>query len=121
MRAEVVGAAVPSPDEIAAIEQTLTSEIAAPVMPSVWARAEVVVTETRYESLQERVEAELRRRREAAAGTAETEQPAGSLRLPLTARPTGRRLGVRMHPLLSPSIGKKLHLVPNAGSASKSP
>jgi uncharacterized hydrophobic protein (TIGR00271 family) len=79
VRAEVVGATVPSPDEIAAIEQTLTSEITAPVTLSVWARAEVVVTGRRYESVQGRVEADLRRRREAAAGTAGTEQPAGSL------------------------------------------
>jgi hypothetical protein len=79
VRAEVVGATVPSPDDIAAIEQTLTREIGAPVTLSVLARAEVVVTGTRYESVQERVEAEIRRRQEAAAGTAAPAQPAGSL------------------------------------------
>jgi uncharacterized hydrophobic protein (TIGR00271 family) len=78
VRAEVVGATVPSPLEIASIEQTLTNEIGAPVTLSVLARTEVVVTATRYESVQERVGDTLRRQ-QASVSTEGTEPAAAPL------------------------------------------
>jgi len=78
VRAEVVGATVPSPAEIAAIERELAIQVAAPVSLSVWARTDVVVTGTRYESVHERIEAAVRSRSEAAAGAGKVEHPAES-------------------------------------------
>jgi hypothetical protein len=57
VRAEVVGPLVPSPAEVRAIEKTLQKLAGQPVMVSLWARTEVVVTGQRYTSVKEYAEA----------------------------------------------------------------
>jgi hypothetical protein len=78
VRAEVVGATVPAPAEIAEIERKLASEVAAPVTLSAWARTEVVVSGAGYQSVQERIESAIRRQLEASRGTKEAQTPAGA-------------------------------------------
>jgi hypothetical protein len=57
VRAEVVGPRVPSPAEVHTLETTLQKLAGQPVMVSLWARTEVVVTGQRYTSVKEYAEA----------------------------------------------------------------
>ena len=57
VRAEVVGPRVPSPAEVRTLETTLQKLAGQPVMVSLWARTEVVVTGQRYSSVKEQAEA----------------------------------------------------------------
>jgi len=71
VRADVVGPTIPSPGEIAALEKAVSAEVKQPVTLTLMARAEVVVTGKRYESVQERIERQL-----AAAASGSSEVPA---------------------------------------------
>ena len=79
VRAEVAGPTIPSPAEIAAMEKALTEEMSHPVSLTLMARAEVVVTGDRYESVQQRLEAELVRSAGASDGAADPTDPDSTL------------------------------------------
>jgi uncharacterized hydrophobic protein (TIGR00271 family) len=57
VRAEVVGPRVPSPAEVRTLETALQKLAGQPVVVSLWARTEVVVTGQRYSSVKEQAEA----------------------------------------------------------------
>jgi uncharacterized hydrophobic protein (TIGR00271 family) len=57
IRAEVVGPRVPSPAEVRTLETKLQKLAGQPVLMSLWARTEVVVTGQRYSSVKEQAEA----------------------------------------------------------------
>jgi len=57
VRAEVVGPRVPSPAEVHTLETALQKLAGQPVLVSLWARTEVVVTGQRYSSVKEQAEA----------------------------------------------------------------
>ena len=61
VRAEVVGPRVPSPAEVRTLETALQKLAGQPVLVSLWARTEVVVTGQRYTSVKEQAEAASRR------------------------------------------------------------
>src|SRR5262249_4924213 len=61
IRAEVVGPRVPSPAEVRTLETALQKLAGQPVMVSLWARTEVVVTGQRYTSVKEQAEAAARK------------------------------------------------------------
>ncbi len=62
VRAEVAGPGVPKPDQIKAVEATLTRALGSPVKLTLWARSEVVVTAERYASVDALIEEQVRKR-----------------------------------------------------------
>jgi hypothetical protein len=75
LRAEVVGAQIPTPENVKAIEAELAREAASPVALSMWARNEVVVTGRGYDSVDRLVEQQVTKRYETTHPSAAT--PAG--------------------------------------------
>jgi uncharacterized hydrophobic protein (TIGR00271 family) len=62
VRAEVVGPRVPTPAQVKAVETILEREAGAPVELSLWARTDVIVTASRYESVDRLIEELVKKR-----------------------------------------------------------